>query len=274
MQAFTTTWPLLIIALLYLVVAGHYWMHRPKPGQPAPTMPTWYPIALAAGLILHGTMLYQSLFSTGLNLGFSNALSIVAWLTVLIYWIANLQQPLQGLQSFVLPPAAFFVLLQIALPETHLVPYAGNPLFMAHMMIALLAYSLFTFAALHALLMALAERSLHDKTSFIRQMDFPPIITMERLLFQVIGFGFLLLTFTLISGMLFSEEIFHQALKFNHKNIFTIVSWLVFGSLLLGRRIQGWRGRVAIRWTLTGFVMLVLAYAGSKFVLEVILHRT
>jgi ABC-type uncharacterized transport system permease subunit len=121
--------------------------------------------------------------------------------------------------------------------------------------------------------MAAAERSLHQKTSLIKLPDFPPIMTMETLLFRIIGLGFVLLTFTLISGMLFSEQIFHQALKLNHKNIFTIISWLIFGSLLLGRERYGWRGRTAIRWTLTGFVVLLLAYVGSKFVLEVLLGR-
>jgi ABC-type uncharacterized transport system permease subunit len=98
-------------------------------------------------------------------------------------------------------------------------------------------------------------------------------MAMESLLFRIIGLGFFLLTLTLISGMLFSEQIFHQALKFNHKNIFTIISWVIFGSLLIGRVQYGWRGRTAIRWTLTGFGVLLLAYVGSKFVLEVLLNR-
>lgn len=98
-------------------------------------------------------------------------------------------------------------------------------------------------------------------------------MTMESLLFKTISLGFVLLTFTLVSGMLFSEQIFHQALKFNHKNIFTIISWLIFGSLLVGRARYGWRGCTAIRWTLTGFLVLMLAYLGSKFVLEVLLNR-
>ena len=154
-----------------------------------------------------------------------------------------------------------------------IVAFANDPLFVWHISIALLAYSLFTFAALHALLMAAAERSLHQKTPFLKLTEFPPIMAMESLLFRIIGLGFFLLTLTLISGMLFSEQIFHQALKFNHKNIFTIISWVIFGSLLIGRVQYGWRGRTAIRWTLTGFGVLLLAYVGSKFVLEVLLNR-
>ena len=154
-----------------------------------------------------------------------------------------------------------------------MLPYADQPLFKMHLIIALLAYSLLTFAALHAMLMMVAERSLHRKPTLIRLPDFPPLLTMETLLFRVIGLGFVLLTFTLVTGVMFSEQIFGQAVKLNHKNIFTILSWVIFGSLLLGRKTRGWRGRKAIRWTLSGFVLLLLAYAGSKFVLEVLLHR-
>lgn len=233
----------------------------------------WHSALIAVGLLCHGWLLYHALFAHGLNLGFANALSAILWLTVLIYWITDLKHHLHSLQAFVLPLAAFFVLLQKLMPETHVLPYADQPLFKMHLIIALLAYSLLTFAALHAMLMMVAERSLHRKPTLIRLPDFPPLLTMETLLFRVIGLGFVLLTFTLVTGVMFSEQIFGQAVKLNHKNIFTILSWVIFGSLLLGRKTRGWRGRKAIRWTLSGFVLLLLAYAGSKFVLEVLLHR-
>jgi len=86
---------------------------------------------------------------------------------------------------------------------------------------------------------------------------------MERLLFQIIGIGFVLLTFTVISGIFFSEELFHQPLRLNHKSVFSIAAWLIFGALLWGRRVYGWRG----------FAVLLLAYVGSKFVLEILLGR-
>ena len=263
--------PYLVTALIYSVVAADFWRHVKTPATSKNLR--WHSVAIAIGLMLHGWLLYGSLFDGGLNLGLSNALSAIFWLTVLIYWLTDLKHHLHSLQAFVLPPAAFFVLLQKVMPETHLLPYANQPLFMAHLTIAMLAYSLLTFAALHALLMAAADRNLHQKPSFIRLPDFPPLMSMETLLFRVISVGFILLTLTLISGMLFSEELFRQALKFNHKNLFTILSWLIFGGLLLGRFHYGWRGKTAIRWTLSGFVLLFLAYIGSKFVLEILLHR-
>ena len=263
--------PYLITALIYALVAADFWCNAKKPA--AGKRLRWHAVMIAVGLALHGWLLYRSLFSGGLNLGFANALSAILWLTVLIYWLTDFRHHLYSLQAFVLPPAAFFVLLQKLMPESHVLPYADQPLFMAHLAITMLAYSLFTFAALHALLMAAAERNLHQKPSLLKLPDFPPLMTMETLLFRVIVLGFILLTLTLVSGVLFSEQLFQQPLKFNHKNVFAIISWLIFGGLLLGRYTYGWRGRTAIRWTLSGFVILLLAYVGSKFVLEILLHR-
>jgi ABC-type uncharacterized transport system permease subunit len=93
------------------------------------------------------------------------------------------------------------------------------------------------------------------------------------MLFRIILAGFILLTATLVTGIVFSEELFGRAAKLNHKTVFGFVSWIIFAALLWGRYVYGWRGRVAVRWTLAGFLALVLAYIGSKFVLEVILGR-
>jgi ABC-type uncharacterized transport system permease subunit len=265
----STYLPYLAVILIYIGVAINFWYNK----TPSTLNLRAHSAAIALGLLIHGGLLYQDVFIGDLNLNIANSLSLIFWLTVLIYWIADFKHQLHSLQAFVLPPAALALALQAKFHANVVVAFANDTLFVTHIVIAMLAYSLFTFAALHALLMAAAERSLHQKTSLIKLPDFPPIMAMESLLFKVIGLGFLLLTFTLISGMLFSEQIFHQALKLNHKNIFTIISWLIFGGLLLGRARYGWRGRTAIRWTLIGFVVLLLAYVGSKFVLEVLLKR-
>ena len=263
--------PNLLVAGFYAAVAFDFW--RNGKVKPSADHAPWHHVAIAIGLLLHGVLLAKSLFAGGFNLGLTNALSAIFWLTVLIYWIADFKRELHSLQAFVLPPAAGFVILQKLFPETHMLPYADQPAFMWHLVIAMLAYSLFTFAALHALLMAVAERSLHRKPTLIRLPEFPPLIPMEKLLFRIITLGFVLLTLTLVSGIVFSEQLFHQALKLNHKNVFTIISWLVFAALLIGRHQYGWRGKTAIRWTLSGFGILLLAYIGSKFVLEVVLGR-
>ena len=102
----------------------------------------------------------------------------------------------------------------------------------------------------------------------------PPLLAMESLLFRLIHIAFFLLSLTLASGILFSETLFGKPLSFNHKTLFAIISWLIFAALLVGRHMRGWRGRTALRWTLAGFAALLLAYVGSRFVLEVILGRT
>jgi ABC-type uncharacterized transport system permease subunit len=99
------------------------------------------------------------------------------------------------------------------------------------------------------------------------------LLTMEKLLFRMITLGFVLLTLTLLSGVVFSEQLFGTVVRWDHKTIFSLLSWLLFGTLLAGRKWQGWRGKTALKFTLFGFAILLFAYIGSRFVLEVILHR-
>ena len=96
---------------------------------------------------------------------------------------------------------------------------------------------------------------------------------MEKLLFRLIGIGFVLLSLTVLSGVVFSEQLFGQAMRWDHKNVFAMLSWILFAALLAGRHWRGWRGKTALRFTLAGFATLALAYVGSRFVLEVVLHR-
>lgn len=272
MSAFS---PYLIVALIYLLTGLDFW--RGSKNQTEQRKLYWHSAAIAVGLVVHAWLLYISIFidtgiESGLSLEFGNALSLVFWLTVLIYWITDIRQHYSSLQAFVLPPAAIFVLIHGSIHEYNLLPYTDEPLFLIHLTFALFAYSLFTFAAFHALLMAAAERRMHNKSSMIKLSDFPPLITMERLLFRVLAIGFILLTLTLLTGAIFSEQIFQQPFRFNHKNVFTLLSWLIYAGLLFGRGVYGWRGRTAIRLTLSGFVLLLLAYAGTKFVMQFLLH--
>ena len=121
------------------------------------------------------------------------------------------------------------------------------------------------------MLLALQDRQLRKKRPIRIMHALPPLETMETLLFQIIGIGFFLLSLSLMSGLMFLEDIFAQHLV--HKTVLSIVAWLVFAILLWGRWHFGWRGRKAIAWTLGGFVALMLAYFGTKIVLELILHR-
>lgn len=260
-----------VASLLYAFVGWHFWRTRWQNAQPAAAWEKFLPLP---ALALHLLLLADSVTNpVALTLGVGNALSAIIWLAGLIYWLASFRYRLEILQAPLALLAAVMVLIPLWLPATHVLDYSGSLAFRMHLLIALLAYSLFTLAALHAALMAVVEKRLHDVNQPDMVANLPPLLTLESLLFRVIGAGFALLTLTLASGMLFSEELFGKPMQFNHKTVFGILSWLVFAALLSGRRLRGWRGRVAIRWTLAGFGMLVLAYIGSKFVLEILLHR-
>ena len=209
-----------------------------------------------------------------MDLGVANAISMLVWLTLLIYWLATLVYGgLAAILGLMAPVALAAILLQAALPTHHFVSYAGDPLFTLHFAIAMLAYSLFIVATVHALLMLAEEKWLHRGVlpPFLRSL--PPLLEMEALLFRILFAGFVLLTLTVASGVFFSEQLFGKPMTFNHKTFFGIVSWLIFGGLLVGHYFRGWRGRKAVRWTLAGFTALLLAYIGSKVVFEVILRR-
>ena len=268
----------LVASLLYGLIGWHFWRTRWKAPTRFPrtdiTTAEWERYAILVPLVLHGYTLYQSVFSgVGLNFGVGSAVSSIVWLTATIYWLSGFFYRLESLQTLVAPVAAVAVLLPLVFPSLRPLANTEFPAFKAHISIAMLAYSLFTIAALHALLMAVVERRLHHPAMPSVLTNLPPLLAMEKLLFRVIWVGFILLTLTLISGIVFSEEVFGQPLKFTHKTLFGIVSWCVFAGLLVGRQFYGWRGRIAIRWTLAGFFILLLAYLGSKFVLEVILRR-
>lgn len=289
-----------LTALLYggLAVAG-WRAHRlasappmlasvpPVPAQAASPSPG----AMRAGrallfvaLAVHGVLLHMTIFPRdAMVFGFAFALSAMFWLGACIYWIESFFFPLDGLGLLVLPFACVASLLPLAFGGVHVLPYAAAPLFKAHFIIANVAYGLFAIAALHAVLMLFAERRLHMLRGALERngggwlagwLDtLPPLLTLEKLLFRLIGAGFVLLTLTLLSGVLFSEQLLGRPLTFDHKTVFAVLSWLMFGALLTARQLSGWRGRAALRWVLASFVALLLAYVGSRFVFEVLLHR-
>jgi ABC-type uncharacterized transport system permease subunit len=266
-----------IAALFYAGLAIHFWRTRWLAGG-SPGIAPGERAAILAALLLHTWLLYDALLATDeLRFGFAFALSAMLWLTVLIYWVESLFLRLEGIQALVLGLAALCVALPAMFPGFVASPAARSIEFRLHTIMAVLAYGLFTMAALHALLMTVVERRLHGPAGAASLGGplgaLPPLLSMETLLFRLIGIGFVLLTLTLGTGIAYSETIFGQAMKFNHKTVFALASWLIFAALLAGRRLYGWRGRVALRWTLAGFVTLLLAYVGSRFVMEVLLQR-
>ncbi len=230
-------------------------------------------IALGLGAVaLHGWVLSANvLVPEGLNLGFFNALSLVAGLMALLLLAASILKPLESLGIGLLPLAALTLLLENVFPGRHIILQEGMRGMDLHILISILAASVLSIAAVQAVLFAIQDAHLRGKHpgGFIRAL--PPLQHMEALLFQMIALGFVLLSIALLTGALYIEDIFSQHLA--HKTLLSILAWVVFGVLLWGRRQYGWRGRTAIRWTLSGFFVLMLAYFGSKLVLELVLGR-
>ncbi|MCG8486735.1 MAG: cytochrome c biogenesis protein CcsA [Candidatus Thiodiazotropha sp.] len=222
------------------------------------------------GILLHAIPHYQNLMAaSGFNMGIFNATSLIAWTIALLLLVSSLTKPVENLGIFIMPIAAIAIFLENRYQTVHFLSGQLSSGLTIHILVSMLAYSLFTLASVQAVLLAIQDHHLHQRHpgGFIRAL--PPLQTMESLLFEMIAVGFVLLSLALLSGFAFLENMFQQHLA--HKTILSIIAWLVFGTLLWGRYRFGWRGQKALIWTLSGFVVLMLAYFGTKVVLELIL---
>ncbi|MGL5632847.1 MAG: cytochrome C assembly family protein [Azovibrio sp.] len=270
--------PLGLASLLYLALSVHFWRTRWSEAAPAPSekpsVRAWEKPAIGIVLLLHAIGLRLSMFSLGgMQFSFSLAFSLMIWLAALIYWLESFRIRTDGLQPIVLFAGTLGAAMPLLFPVTRQVAHADALGFQLHFLSAMLAYSLFTLAAAHAVFMSFTERRLHQRMPSRRMASIPPLLAMESLLFRMLTIAFILLTLALGSGLLYSEVLFGKVLSFDHKTFFAITSWFIFAILLIGRHVYGWRGRIALRWTLAGFAVLLLAYVGSRFVAEVVLHH-
>jgi ABC-type uncharacterized transport system permease subunit len=243
-------------------------------------------IGLLLAIVLHGIALRDMVLQDGnLRVGWSLALSAAVWIGMIVFWLESLIIRIDGLQLLLLPTGAIVCLLAAAFPQSQVLAHANDAGLRIHLLIALLAYALVTIAALQAMLMSGLDRRLHFPLNEVahtgafrravgRLLDAqPPLLAQEQVLFRLIWIAYAALTLTLISGAIISLSYSGKWLPLDHKSIFTVLSWLTFGILLIGRYVRGWRGRTALRYTLVGFAFVVLAYTGSRFVIEVILQR-
>jgi ABC-type uncharacterized transport system permease subunit len=265
----------LFVPVAYLAAAALEWKRlAPPPGTPPEANRALAAGLAAAALAGHATLVIGAVYTRdGLDVSLANALSVVAGLTALFAWVGNLTRTLPGVAAIALPVAAVAAPLPALLPNPHRFSLVDEPWAALHIAVALSAYALFFIAAMQALLLLGFERRLHQALPDPAAETLPPLLTLERFLFRLVAVGYALLTLTLLSGAVFSEELFGKPLRFQHKIVFSVLAWLVFGGLLFGRYRYGLRGRSALHWILAGTVLLLLAYVGSKFVLEVILGR-
>ena len=230
---------------------------------------TWLAAAWVGALRHAGVHVLAWRASGGTDMHFFAALSLVGlgMATLTALFAANARMAALGIVVY---PLAALVLGGYALYGHRL----AEPLdwrLQLHAWCALLSYATLAIAALLAVMSWLQERALrrHQFRPWLQSL--PPLTELESLLFRTVAAGFVLLSATLLTGVLFVEDLFAQHLV--HKTVLSVLSWLVFGGLLLGRWRRGWRGRTAVRWVLVAMVLLVLAFFGSKAVLELVLHR-
>lgn len=275
--ASSTFWPSGLAVLAYVVAS--VWPQAPESGGQHKDRPVWAALTLAwlaqaAAIVLDALALDGP--QAGARFGFAPALSVTSWLVLAVYAVENRRLGLPAVRRTLAWLAAATVALAWLFPgQAH--PLIGSPWAPLHWLLGFASYGLFGAALLHAALLRHAEKQLRSGSGASGQIPSPalrgqalgmPLLRLESLTFRFVGAGFVILTLTLALGVWFTAP-----WRWDHKSVFSVLSWLVFAALLIGRARFGWRGRQAVRWLLAGSTLLLLAYVGSRFVMEVVLHR-
>ena len=256
----------LIAIVLYLAAAAGLARPLLSGGQPLNRLA----LGLAGAAVLVHAGILLGMHRGALDLHFFAALSLVAFVVSALTLLVNASRPVAALGVIVFPLTAALIALDSFLAPATL-PQPMDWQIKLHVTVALVAFGVLSIAAALAILLAIQERALRHRQFGRWLRALPPLTLTETLLFRLISAGFVLLTLTLLTGVLFVDNLFGQHLA--HKTVLSIVAWLMFGVLLYGRWRHGWRGARAVNLTLIGMAALVLAFFGSKAVLELVLHR-
>ncbi|UOF93779.1 MAG: cytochrome c biogenesis protein CcsA [Bordetella sp.] len=270
-----------ISTIIYSVLSIFFWQHLYK-NKEFEKINIKLHVFLLIGIIAHGFSLRANLLeNNSLFLNPTIGFSAILWLSLIILWTENtIARKMGRLYLILLPLGALSCILAANFAKKSLIQSSENYWLRIHLFLALSSYGLITVAAFHAIFMALLNYYLRNflkkisENSFVNQIFEiqPPILIQEKILFRTIGIGFLFLTLTVGSGLVASVIVLNEtSWLFDHKIIFTLLSWVTFGLLLLGRYRWGWRGRVALHWTLSGFLFLVLTYVSQKFIISKII---
>jgi ABC-type uncharacterized transport system permease subunit len=229
--------------------------------------------ALLLGWLAHGLAL---VFDTsglgapqpGARFGFAPALSMTAWLVLAVYAVESRLVPLPGVRRTLAVLGVTAVVLALFFPG-EVRPHVASAWMPLHWVLGIASYGLFGAAVLHAALLSNAERQMRSGRGAVAPTPLGlPLLRLEKLTFRFVAAGFTVLSAALLLGWWYADP-----WRWDHKTIFSVLAWAVFAALLGGRRAFGWRGRMATRWLYTGAALLLLAYVGSRFVLEVLLAR-
>jgi len=226
----------------------------------------------ALAWVLHALTLGTGLLGREARFGWAPALSVTAWLVLTVYAVESRLFPQLTVRRVLAVLGAAAVLLAVVFPGVPL-HVSASPWLPLHLALGIASYGLFAAAVVHAWLMRRAEKQMRLAAE---PQTGVPLLTLERLTFRFVTAGFVLLSATLAAGLLFSEQLYGPSVrgwKWDHKTVFSVLAWMAFAVLLVGRARFGWRGRSALRVLYVGAGLLLLAYVGSRFVLEVILGR-
>lgn len=238
----------------------------------APPQPPAWRHALLLAWLAHATALLIDIAGIGLaapgaRFGFAPALSMTLWLVLGVYLVESRLLPLAGARRVLSAIGLVVVVLACLFPGESR-PLAGSPWAPLHWVLGLASYGLFGVAVLHAALLNMAERQMRQKKAPAAGAMGLPLLRLERLTFQFVAAGVCMLSLAIALGWWFTPH-----WRWDHKNLLSMLGWLVLAALLAGRQVFGWRGRRATRWLYLGAGLLLLAYVGSRFVLEVLLQR-
>jgi ABC-type uncharacterized transport system permease subunit len=250
-----------VVALLFYVLAA----------LPAERFSSGLRLALLIAWLAHGAAIVIDIAGVGAPLsgarfGFAPALSVTLWLVLAVYGLESRFVPMHGVRRRLAGLGCAVVILACLFPG-QLHPQGGAPWAPLHWLLGIASYGLFGVAVLHAALMNRAERQLR-RSPVAAPAGGIPLLRLERLTFQFVAAGFAVLSAAIVLGAWFASP-----WRWDHKSVFSILGWVVFAALLAGRRAFGWRGPQATRWLYVGTALLLLAYVGSRFVFEVLLHR-
>ena len=259
-----------IIAIsLYLLLAGYQAMYLFNRMQQEPKRTVV--IALGAvAVVAHAISSLNAIYNNNTaDLGFFRVSSLIFWFISLLTLLSLLRRSTSNILAAVFPLAAVSIIASSLSAPVREVQMSITPGILVHILSSILAYSLLTMAAIQAFGLAVQEHQLkqHHIRGILRAL--PPLQTMEKMLFELLWIGVILLSISILSGAIYIDDIFAQHLV--HKTTLSIAAWCIFSVLLWGRHQLGWRSQTAVRWTLGGFIAIMLSYFGSKLVLELIL---
>jgi ABC-type uncharacterized transport system permease subunit len=259
----------ILVITLFALYAASAWVMLQSVANPRLGTSAW---ALALGAILaHTGAIVHMMRSLGpFSIGLFEAISILAWTLAIVACFIAIEKQNRALAAILLAIAAFGAALT-GTGHTYAEETAPSWELSAHILLSMGAAALLLAAAVTALVLVFLDRRLRTRRLIDLPTALPPLDSLEKVMFRLIGAGFVLLTLALLTGFIFVTNLWAQHLQ--HKTILSCIAWVLFAVLLIGRIRYGWRGRSAVTWTLSGFGFLVLSYFGSKFVLEYLLHR-